>query len=285
MNALPPDRRAAARARLARLPVGGQRAVEVAALAVDVRRTGCRSACRPRRAPRPSPRGRPRAPGRTSGRVSVLGRPGVVQPGPPQRLVGVDVADAGDQGLVEQRALEPGAPCAAARPRTRSSSNAGRAGRGRCARPTPARVVVGRAAHRHERLERPGRRRCAGRRSAAPGRRRRSDSRPAGAARPGASGGSDQQLAAHAEVGDQRLVRVAGSPSRSSHRYLPRRRAATSAVRPASRARRSAAPGRCRRTARGWRTTAPARSCGRRPGAPDRGGPPRPRAARARREP
>ena len=35
-----------------------------------------------------------------------------VQPRPPQRLVGVDVADPADQGLVEQRPLDPGAPAA-----------------------------------------------------------------------------------------------------------------------------------------------------------------------------
>ena len=33
-----------------------------------------------------------------------------MQPGPPQRLVGVDVADAADQRLVQQRALDPGVP-------------------------------------------------------------------------------------------------------------------------------------------------------------------------------
>ncbi len=37
------------------------------------------------------------------------GRPVVVQLGAPQRLVGVDIADAADQGLVEQRALDGGA--------------------------------------------------------------------------------------------------------------------------------------------------------------------------------
>ena len=52
-----------------------------------------------------------------------LGRPGAVQPGPPQRLVGIDVADAGDQRLVEQGALEPGATPAQRRMTTASSSN------------------------------------------------------------------------------------------------------------------------------------------------------------------
>ncbi len=37
-----------------------------------------------------------------------LGRPPAVQPGPPQRLVGVDVADPADQGLVEQGPLHAG---------------------------------------------------------------------------------------------------------------------------------------------------------------------------------
>ena len=40
----------------------------------------------------------------------LVGGPGAVQPGPPQRLVGVDVADAADQGLVEQRPLDLGVP-------------------------------------------------------------------------------------------------------------------------------------------------------------------------------
>ena len=41
-----------------------------------------------------------------------VGRPGVVQPSLPQGLVGVDVADAGDQRLVEQRPLDVGTPAA-----------------------------------------------------------------------------------------------------------------------------------------------------------------------------
>ena len=42
-------------------------------------------------------------------RLRCLGRPRVVQPRDPQRLVGVDVADPGDQVLVQQRPLDPGA--------------------------------------------------------------------------------------------------------------------------------------------------------------------------------
>ena len=55
----------------------------------------------------------------------------------------------------------------------------------------------------------------------------------------GASGGPHEQLAAHAEVGEQRLVAVASS---GSHRYLPRRLARRRRVRPRSRAAKSAAP-------------------------------------------
>jgi len=39
-----------------------------------------------------------------------IGRPGAVQLGAPQRLVGVDVADPGDQRLVQQRALDLASP-------------------------------------------------------------------------------------------------------------------------------------------------------------------------------
>ena len=103
------DRRAAPAARLALAAVGLQRPVEVAALAVhvDVQRVEGRAAGLERL--RQHVTDRLEQPGHLAA-LERLGRPGPVQPGVPQRLVGVDVADAADQGLVEQRALDPGMP-------------------------------------------------------------------------------------------------------------------------------------------------------------------------------
>ena len=75
------------------LPVDVERPVEVAALAVDVDVERVEGGPALRRAPRPSPRDRGQQRGRPRPGQG-LGRPGAVQPGPPQRLVGVDVADA-----------------------------------------------------------------------------------------------------------------------------------------------------------------------------------------------
>ena len=114
--------------------VGVQRAVEVARLAVDVdvERVERRAALAQRRAS--SRRGRARAARATWAPGQPVARPVAVDPGPPERLVGVDVADAGDQALVEQLALDPGRYGAAPGRRSRRRRTAGRAGRGRCGR-------------------------------------------------------------------------------------------------------------------------------------------------------
>ena len=98
---------AAAGARLALPAVRGQRAVEVAAAAVDVDVEGIeRRPALAEGAAHHLGRGPDQldCPGSGQGR----GRLGVVHPDLPQRLVGVDVADAGDQVLVEQSPLDPG---------------------------------------------------------------------------------------------------------------------------------------------------------------------------------
>ena len=65
------------------------------------------------------------------GAGQLVGGPRAVQPGPPERLVGVDVADPADQRLVEQRALDLGVPAAqrgGERRRRRSAGSSGSIG-------------------------------------------------------------------------------------------------------------------------------------------------------------
>src|SRR5690606_27224413 len=103
------DRRPAPLARLVLAPVGLEPALEVAALAVhvDVEAVEGGAALGQRL-------GEHRA--HVSEQLGDLGRaqprggPRPVQPGAPQRLVGVDVADPADQGLVQQGPLDLGAP-------------------------------------------------------------------------------------------------------------------------------------------------------------------------------
>ena len=95
----------------------------------------------------------------------------------------------------------------AVRRRTRATNSvvverAGRTGRGRCGRSRPA--------ARRRRRRPTGRRTSAGRRTAARGRRGRSG--PAGGARRGAPRLLDEQLAAHAEVGEQGVAVVERQP-------------------------------------------------------------------------
>ena len=93
------------------LAVDRERAVEVAALAVhvDVERVEGRTADAERLAEDRPDRGE-QAGG--LGAVHALGGARVVQPRAPECLVGVDVADARHQRLVEQRALEAGVAAA-----------------------------------------------------------------------------------------------------------------------------------------------------------------------------
>ena len=107
MNAIRRIGSAAPVARLALAAVGVQRAVEVAGLAVDV------DVERVERRPALAERLGHDVAGLVEHLADLLRgqpvpRPVAVQPGPPERLVGVDVADAGDQALVEEQPLHPG---------------------------------------------------------------------------------------------------------------------------------------------------------------------------------
>ena len=126
----PADRRTAARARQALLAVRRQRAVEVARLAVDVDvervEAGAALTSASPSTSRTWPSSSTTCP-RRAGRRAVA-----VQPRPPQRLVGVDVADPGDQALVEQQPLDAGGGADPAM--NASSSNSGSTGsRAMCA--------------------------------------------------------------------------------------------------------------------------------------------------------
>ncbi len=137
MNAIRRIGGAAARARLALAPVHRQRTVEVAALAVDVdvERVEGRAAGAHRLAQHVAdvaeqlqhlpPGQRP-------------AQPLAVQFRPPQRLVGVDVADPRDQGLVEQGALDRRVAPPQPRDEQRVVEVAGPSGRARCGRPRTA---------------------------------------------------------------------------------------------------------------------------------------------------
>ena len=159
--------RSAGRAALA--PVDRQGTVEVAARAVDVDVQRVEQV-----PPAPGPRSSRRATRveqrAAAGRVSVSVGRASCSLGPPQRLVGVDVADPGDERLVEQRPLDPVRRPAAPRRRGAVEGGVERvAGDVRDTarrRPPPG---------RDRRLDATARRTCAGRRSAAPGRRRERD--------------------------------------------------------------------------------------------------------------
>src|SRR4051812_16700479 len=105
----PPDRSAAARARPPRLAVDGQRAIEIAALAVHVhvQRIEGRPPGPQRLLEHPA---HLRQQGRDGGAGQGRRAPGAVHPGPPQGFVGGDVADPRHERLVEQRPLELGVP-------------------------------------------------------------------------------------------------------------------------------------------------------------------------------
>ena len=94
-----------------RLAVDGEEAGEVAALPVDVdvERVEGRAALG-QRLPQHVADAVEQVGDLAAGEL--VGGPGAVQPRAPQRLVGVDVADAADQGLVEQRPLDLGVPAA-----------------------------------------------------------------------------------------------------------------------------------------------------------------------------
>ena len=191
-------------ARLALAAVRVQRPVEVAALAVDVDVQRVEAgAARPRSPRRARPRTWPssRAYRRPGQRV---GRPGAVQLGPPQRLVGVDVADPGDQRLVEQRPLDLGVLARAARPRTPRRRRAGPSGRGRCARSRPA------APRRPAETARPPNVRWSTKRSCGPPSAKVNRTRRCGLVR--RLGRLHQQLAGHAEVADDRVAGVERQP-------------------------------------------------------------------------
>ena len=99
----PPDRPAAARARLAGAPVDVQALLHLAVALgrrVVVDRAPRRSMASAR-TPRIASTGGPRRPGGASRRDAQR-----VQPRAPERLVGVDVADAGEEGLVHEQRLE-----------------------------------------------------------------------------------------------------------------------------------------------------------------------------------
>ena len=205
------------------------------------------------------------------------GGPLVVEPGAPQRLVGVDVADAADQRLVEQRPLD-GGPAAAQRGVEGRVVEGGSSGsRAMCA------MTSGSSVRRRDGVVQ---------REAAEGAlvdeaqlgasRRRSGPGPADASRPGrrragpAAGRSCRGGAQDRGVSGRRgRVRAAAATGTCRAGGPPR------CGGPSSRAAKSSAPARWRRTARGCSTSTSA-TYGRRPSAPGRAGRPRPRAARAR---
>ena len=196
----------------------------------------------------------------------------------PQRLVGVDVADAGRDGLVEQDPLDLGLLRRAPGGRRPASSKAGSSGsRAMCA--TGRRH---RAARRRRARGRPprGRRRSAGRRSAARARRRRRSTRTRRCFSSGAPGASisswpliprwpTSRGVGPLPPGRQRQPQVlarGGTRRRWSVRAAARRS-------PPGRPRAGAPP-----AGAGPRRR---RSSGRRPSAGARTGPPRPREAPA----
>ena len=203
----PPDRGAAAVAGQPLAAVGVQRPVEVAGLAVDVdvERVERRPAVD--RGQPSSPRATGRAPTLTCGRVSPGARPVTVHLRAPQRLVGVDVADARDEGLVEELALD--ARRTPAHPRHERGVVELRVER------VAGDVGDLRRQLARRRSRRAARRTSAGRRSASPGSARPGPSRDephpqvplVGCARV-----LEQHLAAHPEVAEQRVVVVEGEP-------------------------------------------------------------------------
>src|SRR5579864_4937369 len=104
-----PDRGAARAAFLALSPVDRERPLEVAALAVDVDVQAVERGPADGQGFGEDLAHRLEEPG-DLGAVQRFRRPGPVQAGPPQRLIGVDVADPADQRLIEQGALDPGVP-------------------------------------------------------------------------------------------------------------------------------------------------------------------------------
>ena len=108
------DQGTAARARLPRAAVDVQRPVEVAALPVDVDVQAVEGLVPPASSASANTSRTASISPADLGRAQPVSGPGEVQLGPPQRLVGVDVADAADQRLIQQRPLDPGpARCAA----------------------------------------------------------------------------------------------------------------------------------------------------------------------------
>ena len=208
------------------------------------------------------------------GAGELVGRPGAVQPGPPQRLVGVDVAHPADQRLVQQGPLDLGVPPAQGRGEGVDVEVLAPAGRPRCAaagagRPVGSGVLDGQPAE--------GALVDEAQLTAAVG-----EGEPGPQVLLRAARSAPRPAADRSCPGGRPAPGRSAAPSRASgsHRYLPRRWAAVT-VAPVRSATKSSAPSRCRRTARGCRTSR-WRRCGRRPSAPDRAGPPRPRAARAR---
>ena len=294
MNSSRTHRGAAARARTAGLPVDRERPVEVpgGAVHVDVQRVEAGPARRERLGHDLG--GGVEHPGHLAASQGVGGA-GVVQPRPPERLVGVDVADARHQRLVEQCALDAGALARARPRRAPHGRRRGRAGRERCARrapgsPRPAtrarpdgRPAWARGPSRRDARRCAGRRSRGGRRRPAPdaragaGRRRaprRGHGRAAGRSSPGAPGGRARRAGARGTCpGAPRRPGAGRSASRRGHRV---RRPAAGRCSPAGRARaRRRGP---RRAVRGRR--APSRPRAARASTPGaRGTPRRPRSA------
>ena len=203
------DRRAAARAGAVGLPVRGQRPVEVARrpVHVDVQGVERRPALR-QRLVHDLGGGGQHGPALRPGEL--LRRPGAVQPRPPQRLVRVDVADAGDGRLVEQRPLELGAAAADARRRRRRGRTRGPSGRGRCARSARA------AGHRRRPAtsgctDSPPNVRWSTNRSSGPSSSNRDPDPQVLLVRP--ARGGDEHLAAHPEVREHRVGALGSAAS------------------------------------------------------------------------
>ena len=245
---LPPDRRPAPRAGPVGLAVDGEEAREVAALPVDVDVEGVEGGAALRQ----------RLPQHVADAVEqvgdlgageLVGGAGAVQPRPPQRLVGVDVADAADQGLVEQRPLDLGAAPAQRGAEGRLRRRSRPAGRSRCA-PAGAGISARRALLHREAAE--GALVDEAQLAAAVG-----EGEPGAQVRLVGLASASPRAAGRSCRGGRRAPGPTAAPSGSatgSQRYLPRRWAAVN-VRPVSAATKCSAPSRCRRTARGWCTS------------------------------
>ncbi len=280
-EALAHDRAAAARARQPGLAVGVERLREVAGGAVDVHvlRVEARAALGEGLAEHEPHLGEQ---GRRARAAQRAGRLVVVHAGRPERLVGVDVADAADQGLVEQRALDRGVLLARARARKRRSSKSGSSGSRAMWATWLGMRWAGRVGASARARRAPSTRRCAGRRSRCGAGRRRDASRRArcGSAGRAARRGRAAAPARSCRGGRRSASSVAGEPHRQPEELAAPLRL-VEASRPVSRATKSSRGPSCRRSERGSSTSTRSTVRAGRGGLRGRRARPRPRGVRA----